>query len=311
MNIQQLEYIVAVDNCRHFLKAAEKCFVTQATLSMMIKKLEEELGVKIFDRSRQPVIPTETGNKIIAQAKIIIQENNRMKEIVKEEQGQLSGELKIGIIPTLAPYLLPLFIKPFLQKYPLVRLKISELTTSNIIQKLEHRDLDVALLSTPLSLSFLKEEALFYEPFIVYASSKDKILNKKFILAKDIDINRLCLLEEGHCLRLQSINLCELRNKEKDVRQMEFETGSIETLKRIVEENNGITILPLLALKGMTPDQKNNVRFFKRPVPVREIGLVTYRYFVKENLIQKLKEEIVSNIPPNMISSFEKEIINI
>jgi len=311
MNIQQLEYIVAVDNCRHFLKAAEKCFVTQATLSMMIKKLEEELGVKIFDRSHQPVIPTETGNKIIAQAKIIIQENNRMKEIVKEEQGQLSGELKIGIIPTLAPYLLPLFIQSFLKKYPSVRLKISELTTSNIIQKLEHRDLDVALLSTPLNLAFLKEEILFYEPFIAYTSSKDTILNKKFILTKDIDIHRLCLLEEGHCLRLQAINLCELRNKEKDVRQMEFETGSIETLKRIVEENKGITILPLLALKGMSPDQKSNARFFKKPVPIREIGLVTYRYFVKEKLIQKLKEEIVLNIPGDMISSSEKEIINI
>lgn len=311
MNIQQLEYIVAVDNCRHFLKAAEKCFVTQATLSMMIKKLEEELGVKIFDRSHQPVIPTETGNKIIAQAKIIIQENNRMKEIVKEEQGQLSGELKIGIIPTLAPYLLPLFIQSFLKKYPSVRLKISELTTSNIIQKLEHRDLDVGLLSTPLNLNFLREETLFYEPLIVYTSSKDTLLNKKLILAKDIDINRLCLLEEGHCLRLQAINLCDLRNKDKDIRQMEFETGSIETLKRIVEENNGITILPLLAYKEMSAQQKDRVRFFKKPVPVREIGLVTYRYFVKEKLIQKLKEEIVVNIPADMISSTEKEIINI
>lgn len=311
MNIQQLEYIVAVDNCRHFLKAAEKCFVTQATLSMMIKKLEEELGVKIFDRSHQPVIPTETGNKIIAQAKIIIQENNRMKEIVKEEQGQLSGELKIGIIPTLAPYLLPLFIQSFLKKYPSVRLKISELTTSNIIQKLEHRDLDVGLLSTPLNLNFLREETLFYEPLIVYTSSKDTLLNKKLILAKDIDINRLCLLEEGHCLRLQAINLCDLRNKDKDIRQMEFETGSIETLKRIVEENNGITILPLLAYKEMSAQQKDRVRFFKKPVPVREIGLVTYRYFVKEKLIQKLKQEIVVNIPADMISSTEKEIINI
>lgn len=311
MNIQQLEYIVAVDNCRHFLKAAEKCFVTQATLSMMIKKLEEELGVKIFDRSHQPVIPTETGNKIIAQAKIIIQENNRMKEIVKEEQGQLSGELKIGIIPTLAPYLLPLFIQSFLKKYPSVRLKISELTTSNIIQKLEHRDLDVGLLSTPLNLNFLREETLFYEPLIVYTSSKDTLLNKKLILAKDIDINRLCLLEEGHCLRLQAINLCDLRNKDKDIRQMEFETGSIETLKRIVEENNGITILPLLAYKEMSAEQKDRVRFFKKPVPVREIGLVTYRYFVKEKLIQKLKQEIVVNIPADMISSTEKEIINI
>ena len=136
MNIQQLEYIISVDTCRHFVKASEKCFVTQATLSMMIKKLEEELDVKIFDRSRQPVVPTEIGNKIIAQAKIILQESNRLKEIVQEEQGELKGELRIGIIPTLAPYLLPLFMNSFMKKYPQVRLRISELTTVDIINKL-------------------------------------------------------------------------------------------------------------------------------------------------------------------------------
>lgn len=311
MNIQQLEYIIAVDATRHFVRAAEKCFVTQATLSMMIKKLEEELHIKIFDRSRQPVVPTEIGKKIIAQAKIIIQESTRLQEIVAEEQGELSGELRIGIIPTLAPYLLPLFINSFIQKYPSVRLKISELTTNDIIQKLEQHDLDVGLLSTPLHQSNLSEQPLFYEEFVVYASAADTVLDKKYVLAKDIDVQRLCLLEEGHCLRSQVFNLCELRNKRKDLNAVDFATGSLETLKKIVETNNGITILPQLALKDLSESQRKNVRHFKKPVPVREIGLVTYRYFVKEGLIQGLKNEILRNIPKDMKSDQKRTVIKL
>ena len=311
MNIQQLEYIIAVDNSRHFVKALEKCFVTQATLSMMIKKLEDELNIKIFDRSRQPVVPTEIGKKIIAQAKIILQESNRLQEIVKEEQGELNGELRIGIIPTLAPYLLPLFMNSFLNKYPLVRLKISELTTDDIIHKLEQHDLDAGLLSTPLNQPSLTEQPLFYEEFVVYASAKEKLLKKKYVLANDIDINRLCLLEEGHCLRSQVLNFCELKNKEKQMHQLDFATGSIETLKKIVETNQGITILPFLALKDMTIKQKNNIRHFKAPAPVREIGLVTYRYYVKEKLIIGLKDEILKNIPANMKTRLKKDLVNI
>jgi LysR family hydrogen peroxide-inducible transcriptional activator len=311
MNIQQLEYVIAVDTYRHFVTAAERCFVTQATLSMMIKKLEEELKVKIFDRSRQPVVPTEVGIKIIAQAKKVVHESKRLKELVHEEQGELKGELRIGVIPTLAPYLLPLFMNSFLEKYPSVKLKISEFTTDQIIHKLEQHNLDAGLLSTPLNRPSLAEDPLFYEQFVVYASSDEKILKKKFVLAKDIDVNRLCLLEEGHCLRSQVFNLCELRNNEQEFRQLDFETGSIETLKRIVEVNQGITILPMLALKTMTAKQKQNIRYFKAPVPVREIGLVTYRYFVKEKLIQSFKEEIINSVPDEMRSVSKKEIINI
>ena len=180
MNIQQLEYIVAVDDCRHFVKASEKCFVTQATLSMMIKKFEDEVYTNIIDRSRQPVIPTESGKKIIAQSKIILHESARLRGIVKEAQGELSGELRIGIIPTLAPYLLPLFMNSFLKNYPMVRLRISELTTDDIIHKLEKHDLDVGLLSTPLNLPSINEQVLFYEQFVVYAATGEKILKKKY-----------------------------------------------------------------------------------------------------------------------------------
>ena len=311
MNTQQLEYIIAVDSCRHFVKASEKCFVTQATLSMMIKKLEDELSIKIFDRSRQPVVPTEIGKKVIAQAKIILQETNRLKEIVQEDHGKLSGELRIGIIPTLAPYLLPLFMTSFLNKYPSVRLKISELTTEDIIHKLEQHNLDAGILSTPLNLPSLTEQTLFYEEFVVYASSQEKILEKKYVLAKDIDANRLCLLEEGHCLRAQVFNLCELRDREQEIHQLDFATGSIETLKKIVEVKHGITILPMLALKDLTSKQKMNVRYFKKPAPVREIGLVTYRYFVKERLIKSLKEEILNSISQEMKILSEKEVVSI
>jgi len=309
MNLQQLEYIVAVDNYRHFVKASDACFVTQATLSTMIKKLEDELQVKIFDRRKQPVMPTETGKKIIAQAKIVLQQANKIKEIIMEEKGEVKGLLRIGVIPTLAPYLLPLFINNILRKYPLLKLKISELTTDEIIHKLEHHHLDAALLATPLGKSFLIEQPIFYEQFVVYASSNEKLMSKKYLLAKDIDVNRLWLLEEGHCLRSQVVNLCELKNREKELHQLDFEAGSIETLKKIVEANQGITILPELAVEGLTLKQKNNLRYFKSPAPAREISLVTYQYFTKSNLIEVLRKEILQNIPEEMKSLKKKEVI--
>lgn len=311
MNNQQLEYIVAVDSYRHFVTAAEKCFVTQATLSMMIKKLEEELGVKIFDRSKQPVVPTETGKLIIAQARIVLQNTERMKEIVHEEKGQMSGELRIGIIPTLAPYIIPLFMNTFMKKYPDVKLKISEITTESIINKLEKHSLDIGLLATPLNNKALVEQPLFYEQFVVYASSEEKLLKKKYLLANDIDINRLWLLEEGHCLRSQVVNLCELKHREKELHQLDFEAGSIETLKKIVELNQGITILPELALKDIPEDQKNKIRYFKSPAPVREISLVTFRHFVKKKLADALKQQILENIPVAMRTAANKEMVMI
>lgn len=311
MNLQQLEYIIAVDTHRHFVTAAERSFVTQATLSMMIKKLEEELDVKIFDRSKQPVVPTETGKKIIAQAKEVVAGAKRLKEIVKDENNITSGELRIGIIPTLAPSLLPFFLNVFLKKYPYVKLRISELTTDSIIRKLEEMDLDVGLLATPLGKTNLDEQPLFYEQFVVYASGSEKVSKKKYVLPNDIDVNRLWLLEEGHCLRNQVVNLCELKEREKELHRLDFEAGSIETLKKIVEANQGITILPELSLRDMTQKQKNNVRYFKSPAPVREISIVTYRHFMKRKLIDALTTEILHSIPQEMISPKRMQVIEI
>ena len=252
MNIQHLKYVLAVDTHRHFAKAAEKCFVTQPTLSMMIRALEDELGIKIFDRSRQPVVPTEAGEVVIAQAKIIVQEAERMKEIIHELKGEIKGELKLGIIPTVAPYLLPLFLNSFLKKYPLLKIKITELTTQQIIEKLKNHHLDVGILATPLNNEALKEQPLYYEQFVVYASRNEKLMKKKFLIPADIDPNHLWLLEEGHCLRTQILNLCELRKKGLETSNLEYEAGSIETLKKMVDTNNGITILPELALEELS-----------------------------------------------------------
>lgn len=311
MNIQQLEYIVALDTHRHFVTAAEKCHVTQATLSMMIKKLELELGVSLFDRSQQPVTPTDTGEKIIVQARLVLMELERLFAMADEEAGEVSGELRLGIIPTVAPYLLPLFLEKFLSAYPKVKLKVSEMVTEEIVRKLRNYDLDAGILATPLSEPGVNEVPLFYEEFVVYASSSERILEKNFILASDIDPNRLWLLEEGHCLRSQIMNICELRAKDRHFQQLEFESGSIETLKRIVEVQQGITVLPKLALRDMPAGKLRNVRAFRKPAPVREIALVYSRISGKEELLESLKQSILSALPPEMRKPGKREIVAI
>lgn len=308
MNLQQLEYIVAVDTFRHFSTAAEKCNVTQPTLSMMIQRLEEELDVKIFDRSKQPVVTTHIGNKVIDQARNILNEANLMKTLVRDQKGEAQGQLHIGIIPTVAPYLLPLFLNDFLKKYPKIHLKISELTTDQIISHLERQQMDAAILATPLKVPSLKEQPIFYEQFVVYASANEKLMKKKYLLAEDIDVNHLWLLEEGHCLREQVVNLCELKRKETLLQNLDYQAGSIETLRKMVDMNNGITILPELALRDLTSSQKKNIRYFKPPAPAREISIVTYRYFVKYNLIEVLRKEIMKNIPKIMLTAERKQI---
>ncbi len=298
MNLQQLEYIVAVDSCRHFVQAADKCCITQATLSMMIKKLEEELGVLIFDRSKQPVLPTEIGKTIIEQAKVVLKETFLLKQIAQEADNEVKGELSIGIIPTLAPYLLPLFLTKFLEKYPLLKIKIVETNTANIVAQLSKNLLDVGILATPLGIDSMQETVLFYENFKVFVSDKEKSLKKQYLIPEEIDLNRLWLLEEGHCLRAQVMNLCELQKKQARLHHLEYEAGSIESLLKIVEMNEGITIIPELAAISLDKTRQKQVRTFKPPAPVREISLVTYRHFIKKRLFETLQAEILMAVKP-------------
>lgn len=300
MTFVQLEYIVAVDTWHHFAKAAEKCFVTQPTLSMQIQKLEKELGIKIFDRSKQPVVTTEAGAAIIAQARKILAERDSMNEMLYAKKGVLTGELKLGIIPTLAPYLLPLFIPSFTQKYPVVKLTVNEMTTEFVISRLREGKIDAGILVTPLNENGIKEHPLFYEEMMAYVSRKNTAYKKTYVLPQDIDPNKLWLLEEGHCFRSQIVNLCELRKASREGSHFEYEAGSIETLKRMVELNDGITIVPELATFNLTNKQLELIRHFKKPSPMREVSLVTHRDFVKKRLIDALKNEIEASIPEKL-----------
>ena len=311
MTITQLEYVIAVDTYRSFSAAAEKCFVTQPTLSMQIHKLEETLGVKLFDRSKQPVVPTEIGIEIITQARILLAESEKIKEIITDRQKELSGELKVGIIPTVAPYILPKILQGFMLKYPQVKLIVWEQTTELIIQQLKLGTLDCGILSTPLHESSLTEIPVFYENFVAYASKNSKLFKKKTIVPDDIDMEEIWVLNEGHCMREQVLNICQRRKATKGFQHFEYNTGSVETLKRMVDMNNGATILPELALADMNEKQRDRVRYFKSPEPAREVSLVIPRNFLKRRMIEALKSEILDFVPKRLRTKKKKEIMEI
>ena len=311
MTLVQLEYIVAVDTWRHFATAAENCFVTQPTLSMQIQKLEDEIGLKLFDRSKQPVVPTEAGRAIIEHARKILHERNRLLEIVEMTKGRLTGELRIGIIPTLAPYLLPLFVQPFTKKYPNVRLVVHELMTELIIDRLREGKIDAGILVTPLQEQGISEQVLFYEELMAYVSKKNAIYEKTYVLPQDIDPNKLWLLEEGHCFRSQIVNLCELKKMSRESSHFDYEAGSIETLRRMVEMNDGITIIPELATLDMPARQQQLIRHFRKPAPLREVSLVVHRDLVKKRLIDMLREEILATVPEKVRKNRSGNVIAI
>ena len=309
MTFTQLEYILAIDTHRHFAKAAEACFVTQPTLSMQVGKLEKTLGVKIFDRTHSPVVPTEAGKQILEQAKKIILEKSRVSEIISLKKGLIEGELRIGIIPTLAPYLLPLFVQSYLRKYPKVKLVVYEKTTESLLEGLLDSSLDAGILVTPLNEKGVREEVLFYEELLVYVSENNSLYQKTYVLAKEIDPNKLWLLEEGHCFRTQMIHLCELFKASRRNSHFDYEAGSFETLRRMVELNDGITILPELATLDFSKRQQGLIRRFRKPSPMREVSMVVSRDFVKERLVKILKEEIMNSIPDKIKKNKESYIV--
>lgn len=311
MTFTQLEYIVALDTHRHFAVAAEQCYVTQPTLSMQINKLEQELGVKIFDRSKQPVLPTVAGIEIIEKARKLLADRDELLEAIQSKKDVVKGELRIAIIPTLAPYLLPLFVQSLTKRFPDLKLKIAELTTQTLISHLREGRIDAGILVTPLQEAGIAEDVLFYEELVAYVSKNNSAYKKQYVLSKDIDPDKLWLLEEGHCFRSQIVNLCELRKKTKGRGNFEYEAGSIETLRRMVDLHDGITILPELATIDMTTKQQQNLRYFKSPVPMREVSMVVHRHFVKKKLIEVLKQEILKAVPQKIKKNKKSLIIPI
>ena len=298
MTIVQLEYVLAVDTQRNFARAAEKCFVSQPTLSMQLQKLEEELGEKLFDRSKQPVIPTERGRKVIVQARNVLREFKKIPEIIQESKMEIIGELRLGIIPTVAPYLLPLFITDFLSAYPEVNLVIEELVTDEILKRLANDSVDAGIASTPLQEPSVSEIPLYYEPVVAYISAAHHLYAREQVSLKDLQTNDLWTLGEGHCFRSQVVNLCQKGGAQKQTGNLEYQNGSMEFLARLAEITGKMTLLPEMATYDWSEERKQGVRPIEDPAPVREISLIVQRNHAKQYMLDLLKQMILSHIPP-------------
>ncbi len=300
MNLQQIEYIVALDKFKSFSKAAEACFITQATLSTMVKKLEEEFDMVIFDRKTNPIITTDCGKEIIEEAKRILIHINNLKNLPSKLKGKIEGELKIGIIPTIASNLLHRIIPNLLNKYPNLRLKINEITTSNIIAQLKTGGIDVGIVSTPLQKNEFEEKILYYEKLMVYGKIKNN--QKEYLSPKDIVYEKIWLLEEGNCLSDQIMNVCSLSAKKVNT-NFDFKPNSFDSLLNMVDITNGLTLIPELYVLDLSKEKKGKVANFKTPYPVREVSLIYNRPYAKLRLINALGKEIKQTILPILHTS--------
>jgi LysR family hydrogen peroxide-inducible transcriptional activator len=308
MTITQLYYVLAVAENQNFTKAAAKCFVTQPTLSMQIQKLEDELDVQIFDRSKKPISLTDVGKKIVKQARNIVNEADRINDIVDQEKGYVGGDFKLGIIPTVMPTLLPMFLKSFVKKYPKVKLKIEELTTDDIILRLNEGHLDAAIAATPLENETIKERVLFFEPFMSYIPKNHRLSGKKKIDISDLDISDILLLEDGHCFRDGVINLCKAFKTVND-EHFQLESGSIETLIKLSNEGLGMTLLPFLHTLDIKESERKNLHHFNDPTPAREVSLIYHKSELKLHIIEAL-QDVISGIIRGAIAFQDVKIIS-
>lgn len=295
MTITQLQYVLAVAEYQNFTLAAEKSFVTQPTLSMQVQKLEDELDVRIFDRSKKPISITEAGKKIVAQAKNIVNEAKRIKDIVDQEKGFIGGEFTLGIIPTVMPTLLPMFLKTFINKYPKVHLVIKEQNTESLIRNLQDGHLDAGIAATPLDIEYITERPLYYEPFVGYIPPSHRLRNANKIQPEDLDIKDILLLRDGHCFRDGVVNLCKAsRNLEDE--HFQLQSGSFETLVNLANEGLGMTLLPYLNTLELDESKKSNLKYFKEPPPAREISLIYHKKELKLHIANALRDVIAAVI---------------
>ncbi len=300
MTLQQLEYVVALDSYRNFVLAAEKSFVTQPTLTMQVKKLEDEIGVQIFDRNKKPIQPTPAGERVIMKARQILREVNQLKEFISSERNSVKGNFKIGIIPTLAPYLLPLFLPHFTRENPETHLQISELQTEEIVKGLKNDTIDIGILVTPLLEKTFREIVLYNEPFLVYHPQDHPFASQDKIDPDMLNLNEMLILNEGHCFRNQILNICNSDFANSSV-GFDYQSGSIESLKNLVNRGVGYTLVPELSICDNR--EQNQIKRFNEPEPVREVSLVVHKGFTKESLIEKLRDLILQNIPDHFVKS--------
>ncbi|MGB6083818.1 LysR family transcriptional regulator [Moheibacter sp.] len=290
MTLVQLEYVLAVAEYKNFTLAADKSFVTQPTLSMQIQKLEKELGIEIFDRSSHPIKLTPIGEKVVEQAKIILKESNKMAQLVFEEKGQIEGDFRIGVIPTVLPTLVPMFYKTFQRAHPKSNLIIRELQTEEIIAGLREGILDFGIVVTPLHEDQIVEKTLYYEPLVAYVPDSHIYHSKKMIQTSDLDVEDLLLLKEGHCFRNNVLNLCEPEKlKEQPVK---LDSGSLDTLVKLANEGYGMTLLPSLHAEDLPKEYQKNVRYFEDPAPSRQVSLVYHQ----SNLRKSFEDNFIKTI---------------
>ncbi len=306
-SLTQIEYVLAVHKHGHFAKAAAACYVTQPTLSMQIQKLEEELGAVIFDRSKKPILLTEVGKNIIDQLQIILNEAKKVDGLIKISlHSSLKGELIIGVIPTIAPYLLPLLLPVIEKKYPELQLQIFELQTEEIIKSLNNDEIDVGLLALPLKISKIFEFPLYFEPFSVLCKKNHEMAKFKKVEYSKLKFNDIWLLEEGHCLRHQVMDVCALAESKIKKRKFKFESGSLETLKNLVNSYGGYTLVPELAIDSI--GDNSSLIHFERPIPSRQIGLVYRREHYKNELIEALGASIIQSLPEHIQKLRQKDL---
>ena len=293
MTITQLKYTLAVAEHGNFTTASDKCFVTQPTLSMQVQKLEEELGVTIFNRSTKPLQVTEIGDKILSQARKIIEESTRMNDVISEEKGIIGGTLKVGIIPTVSSTLLPLFLNVFTKKHKNVDLKIEEFNTETITQKLEDNSIDCAIAATPLNSLKIIERPLYYEPFVAYVPRHHSLSNHDLLDVDDLSNGDLLILKDGHCFRNQILNICTLEDLNK---QYELKSGSFETLINLSNSGPWMTIIPSLHSNNLSDKNLENIIPFRDPAPAREISMIYSKSQLKLPVINALVTTISSVI---------------
>ncbi len=309
MTITQLKYVLAVAEHKNFTLAAEKCFVTQPTLSMQIQKIEEELGILIFDRSKKPIELTEIGQKIVSQSKNVVNEAGRIQDIVDQQRGFIGGDFRVGIIPTIMPTLLPMFLKNFINKYPKVNLIIEELTTTELIFKLKNGHLDAAIAATPLEDEKIKEVVLYYEPFVAYIPEHHESFDKKEIEISDLVLEEILLLQDGHCFRDGIVNLCKNKKIIADKFNFHIESGSFETLIKLADEGLGLTLLPYLHTLDLNEKDKIKLRHFKDPKPARAVGLIYPKNELKFHIIEAL-QNVISGVVRGAIAFQDVQIIS-
>jgi len=306
MTIQQLEYIVALDTHRHFVSAAESCFVSQPTLTLQIQKLETEMNTTIFDRSKKPIEPTKAGIVVIERAREILREVKGLKDFISQDKDELVGEFRIGVIPTVAPYLLPRFLKQFAEMHPDTNLSIREVESEQIMNDIQHDKLDIGIMATPLDNKMYMEVPLYNEPFLLYVSELNPMYMSKEVNVKQLPKKGLWLLNEGHCLRNQILSVCNQKSK-PELNNLSYESGSVETLKNMVKSQMGYTLVPELSVLDDNKDAR--VKRFEGPEPVREISLVVHRNFNKNGMLQALKQSIQENIPQRFVEGTSKNRI--